>query len=320
MKSITSLLPLSILIFAGCNVSKHQSEPIHPVHEENNAVYYWKTTLKLDSEERDFLSKNDVGRMYVRFFDVVPDTSFMATDKVIPNATITFEDSIPVKEIVPTVYITQDAMKRMKGSEYVWGPVIVQRVQNMCSYNELEDPKEIQLDCDWTASTRESFFKLCSEVKKAITEYDPTRKVSATIRLHQLSQEAPPVDYGVLMFYNTGAFQNPRERNSILSVENVEPYLKYLPDYPLHLDFAYPTYSWELLFKNNKFIGIRRSGYDLLPGESVRKETSDFSTIRQVKNLIDGKIDDCPHSNIIYHLDSSNLSNYTDDEITSLYR
>lgn len=321
MKSVLLLL-LCLVTLTGCVKSKPQSidTTTPPVHEEMNSVYYWKTTLKLDSTERDFLKHHNVNRAYVRFFDVVADTSAMATAEVIPNATIIFEDTIPVKEIVPTVYITQDAMRRMEGHENSWGPTIVQRIRNMCSYNDLGTLKEIQLDCDWTAKTRESFFNLCRAVKKSVTEYDSTAIVSATIRLHQLSQEAPPVDYAVLMIYNTGDFQNPQERNSILSVENVEPYLRKLPDYPLHLDFAFPSYSWDLLFKDNIFIGILRQGRPLQPGETIRRETSDFRTLSRVKTLIDDANEKKPHSSILYHLDSANLSNYTDDEIKNLYR
>ena len=35
------------------------------------SVYYWRTTLTLDSTERAFLADHGVGRMYVRYFDVV---------------------------------------------------------------------------------------------------------------------------------------------------------------------------------------------------------------------------------------------------------
>lgn len=166
------------------------------------------------------------------------------------------------------------------------------------------------------------------------------------MRLHQLSQEAPPVDYGVLMLYNTGSFRNIKENNSIINKENVEPYLKNLPSYPLHLDIAYPTYSWNLLFRNNKFVGLIREALpdssedlcridkthikvlkDMKIGELIIKkddiiriETSDFHTIKSVKDMVEKSLEETSHSNIIYHLDSTNLSNYTEDEIKAIYR
>ena len=35
-----------------------------------NSIYYWRTTLKLSDEERNFLKKHDIRKVYVRFFDV----------------------------------------------------------------------------------------------------------------------------------------------------------------------------------------------------------------------------------------------------------
>lgn len=327
-------------------VSCQSKEEIVSPHSETNAVYFWKTVCDLDSAEYKFLEDNDVKRAYIRFFDVVPDNSPMAVEEIIPNATLQIKNSIPVDEIVPTIYITQDALNRMKGKCDIWAYKIVTRVNAMCSYNNLPNPQEIQLDCDWTTSSRDIFFDLCKEVKEKFCWQDSTFLVSATIRLHQLSQEAPPVDYGVLMLYNTGSFRNIKENNSIISKENVEPYLKNLPSYPLHLDIAYPTYSWQLLFRNNKFVGLIREALpdscedlcpidkthikvlkDMMIGELnikkddiIRIETSDFHTIKSVKDIVEKSLEETSHSNIIYHLDSTNLSNYTEDEIKAIYR
>ena len=40
--------------------------------QQQNAVYYWRTTFKLDNTERDFLKEHKISRMYIRYFDVVP--------------------------------------------------------------------------------------------------------------------------------------------------------------------------------------------------------------------------------------------------------
>ena len=47
--------------------------------------------------------------------------------------------------------------------------------------------------------------------------------------------EAPPVDYGALMLYNTGDPQKWTERNPILDHRYVAPYLRHLEDFPLPL-------------------------------------------------------------------------------------
>ena len=300
-------------------------------HDEGKGVYYWKTVLSLDDEERDYIIKNNVDRAYVRFFDVVEDNSLLSSEEIVPNATLQFNDKLNVREIIPTVYITDGAIWRMNGSERKWAKKIVERVNNMCSYNEIEKPNEIQLDCDWTSSTDSIYFKLCSAVKEFWSKHRETPVVSSTIRLHQLNQTPPPVDYGVLMLYNTGSFKNPKTKNSIISVEDVKPYLKNLTSYPLHLDFAYPSYTWNLVFRDNEFLGILRDDVptsnsrkvgenlykiqrDTVIGSTalhkddiIRCESSSPEVVAEVKKMIEQKMGDRPHSDILYHLDSKNL-------------
>ena len=68
--------------------------------------------------------------------------------------------------------------------------------------NDIENVKEIQIDCDWTASTQEAYFEFLHYLKEKAK--DKQIQLSATIRLHQLSMTPPPVDRGILMMYNTG--------------------------------------------------------------------------------------------------------------------
>ncbi|MDE5673787.1 MAG: hypothetical protein K2I44_00380, partial [Muribaculaceae bacterium] len=204
---------------------------------------------------------------------------------------------------------------------------------------------ELQLDGDWTKSTEKSYFALCDSAKLGITDLKLPWRLSSTIRLHQLSSDVPPVDNGVLMVYNTGSFNDPDAANSIIDAKDVEPYLKYLSKYPLHLDVAYPTYSWQLLFRKRQFIGLlnglnltdttqfssrgrnlfvakRDIPYNdrlILKGDMVRQEISEFADISNVKRMIDSKLSDHEYSNILYHLDSKNLSKYSDDEIYKIF-
>ena len=59
--------------------------------EEENAVYYWRTDLRLDSAERAFLKQYHINKVYCRYFDVVMSDSLGP----MPNATITFSDTLP---------------------------------------------------------------------------------------------------------------------------------------------------------------------------------------------------------------------------------
>lgn len=326
-----------------------------PVHEEVNGVYYWKTNFTLDDENLSQLRDHDIGRIYLRMFDVVENEEARGINhihKSIPNASVTFGwsghrwlDSIVGTEFVPVVYITLEALRAEQGKEGALAEKILTRVRNMCSYNRLHSVRELQLDCDWTATTETSFFALCDSVRSLMARMEQPWRLSSTIRLHQLARQAPPVDCGVLMVYNTGNFNDPDEANSIISEANVAPYLRNLRDYPLHLDVAYPTYSWQLLFRHRQFMGLMNYGelddttrfenlgggrfkahravpYKdkvILPGDIIRRETSAYAEIMRVKTLIERELDGRPHSNILYHLDSANLSEYTSDELDNIF-
>lgn len=336
-------LTLVCLLLTSC---RNENKLADEIHEEANSIYYWQTVLELDDAEKKFLAQNNVQRVYLRFFDIVIDESPLAMDPVVPNATLQVKDTLPVKEIIPTVYITEEAAKLMKDNEDIWAEKIVKRIFNMCSYNDLPEPNEIQLDCDWTAHSRETFFNLCTEVKKELVNRNPKAKLSSTIRLHQLRQTAPPADYGVLMLYNTGSYKNPEENNSILTVESVKPYLRYLSDYSLPLDYAFPIFSWHLVYRYNTFIGIIKTHIDnntgtfknigdnkyelvtdttinnmtLFRGYLIRREEVSFNTIQNVKNLIEKHSKLKNHSIILYSLDSRNILNYSEDEIKQIYK
>ena len=319
-------------------------------HEEHNGVYYWRTVFRLDSTERQFLQTHNVERLYIRMFDVVENTLLgddkRRTEEIVPNATISFKDSVPVRSVVPTVYITTDALQCMEGAEQDWAEKILTRVMNMCSYNGITGVDELQLDCDWTESTRGIFFSLCEAMKAAMAQREDAQDMplSSTIRLHQLSQSPPPVDCGVLMVYNTGSFLNPYGKNSILSYEDVKPYLDKLKNYPLHLDFAYPMFRWGLVYRNGQFKGLLRdtdlsslqtkelnkgrykvlqdgyiSGKKVMQGDIIRLENSDYETIAKVKNAIE-KMVNGNHSNILYHLSSENIEKYQEEEINEMYK
>ena len=337
--------------------SENQSFSRAYKHPEVNSVYYWKTSFALDSVEWNMLKKYNIKRIYLRMFDVVADNQGpRVEDRSIPNATVRIpklaadgsratahleRDGI---DIVPVVYITLDALKEMKGEENLFARKILERVRNMCKFNGMKMVSAIQLDCDWTQSTEVSFFDLCRELKNVIRSQKLKWATSSTIRLHQLSRAVPPVDYGVLMVYNTGSFANPTTRNSIIDPKEIKPYLKNLSDYKLHLDVAYPTYSWQLLFRDNKFVGLLNNvevtdttyfypnGYNVVTvkkeypyndrflhvGDEIRTEESSYDFVSEAQLMIEKHLASTPHSNVIYHLDSKNLSKYSDDEIKKI--
>ena len=322
--------------------------------EENNGIYYWRTTFSLNDYEKGFLKKHNVKKLYIKFFDVVEkETNSKKEDYIVPEATIQFKDSALVGvDIVPVIYITNSAMEAMQIKEDMYAEKILKRVNAMCRKNGIEF-NELQLDCDWTKSTRKPFFRLCDEIRQLL---DSTKTLSSTIRLHQLTQTPPPVDKGVLMVYNTGNLMEMTTDNSIFSRKDIEPYLRdnRLANYQLPLDVAYPAYGWSLVFHPGEdkyyfYRIMRRTDFSAYPqlrkidkntyeatadinfapdskyGDNIYKkyrirvERPDAKEILEVKKLIEEQLANKPHNNILYHLDESQLSHYSDNEINKIY-
>ena len=145
------------------------------VLEEGNAVYYWRTDLKLDSTERAFLKLYNINKVYCRYFDVVIDST-RSLDPM-PNATITFSDSLPEGiEMIPTVYITENCMhQRHKGL----AEKLVKRIRQMNETNDIKGVREIQIDCDWTMNSLPTYYQFLKEVRDATIRVTPENGRSA---------------------------------------------------------------------------------------------------------------------------------------------
>ncbi len=275
---------LLILSAIGCT---QREEPA-----EGNAVYYWRTDLRLDSTERAFLNQYHIRKVYCRYFDVVINDT--ATGPV-PNATLSFSDSLPAGvEIIPTIYITENCMHK---PHQQLAERLVQRIRQMNETNDMEDIREIQIDCDYTARSMKTYYQFLREVKEAWGQ-----RLSTTIRLHQLSMPAPPADEGVLMLYNTGDPRKFEERNPILDMRDVAPYLKRLDDYPLPLAAAYPVYSW-----------LR-----IIDGVHI-EHTVEAEEIIKVKHAVEKEREGLKRSIITYHLDVENINRYKPETYEEIY-
>lgn len=325
-----------------------------PLTDTNqNGIYYWRTTFSLNDYEKEFLVKHNVQKLYIKFFDVEKDWSAKHGDNIVPEATIQFTDSIlPGIEIVPTIYITTSAIEAMQLKEDKYAEKMLKRIIAMCRKHGIRF-NELQLDCDWTKHTQTYFFKLCEEIKQLM---DSSQTLSSTIRLHQLNQTPPPVDKGVLMVYNTGNLMEMSTDNSIFSRKDIEPYLRNnrLANYTLPLDIAYPAYGWSLVFHpgDDKYYfdrimqrtdfsaytqlkSVDKNVYEasseinfcpnneywdrVYSGYRIRVERPSAKEILEVKDMIEKQLTNKPHNNILYHLDESQLSHYSNNEINKIY-
>lgn len=121
--------------------------------EEENAVYYWRTDLRLDSTERAFLKQYHISKVYCRYFDVVMNDSLGP----MPNATLRFSDTLPDHiELIPTVFIVENCMHQKPEG---LAQKLVDRIVQMNETNDIMGVKEIQIDCDYTARSRMFYYQ-----------------------------------------------------------------------------------------------------------------------------------------------------------------
>lgn len=269
--------------------------------EKTNAVYYWSTTFRSDSTQKAFLHKHHIGKMYLRFFDVVVDEQ----DEVMPNATVRFASSVPEGvEIVPVVYIVNDCLYRTVDK---LDSLILQRVVQMCETNDITNFKELQIDCDWTLRTRAHYFDILTQLKERAKKQGIT--LSATIRLHQLGEKPPPVDRGVLMMYNTGDVTRIDCEHPILDIRDAAPYLRHLSDYQLPLSAAYPVYAWRVLFRNSKFVGIIHDDDELpvMDGDSIVVRQPPLEMVTKTKEAIAKEKPEINDEIVLFDISNDNL-------------
>ena len=334
MKKSIAFCALLLVCLVGCQ----QKNPNNKLDISQNGVYYWQTWFSLEEDERNFLNQNDIHTVYLRFFDVDINKDEFSNDKCAPVATVNFSDE-PFRDlrIVPVIFITPAAIKEYES----FTDNLAHRLYAMCKKNTI-DIDEVQFDCDWAESTHNAYFQFIKDVRIALEKYFGKEiAISSTIRLHQLTQEPPAVDYGVLMCYNTGNFKDFKTDNSILDVKDVEKYAKYLKKYALPLKLALPDFSWDVEFDgNHQFVRLNRGNcyerydstqlkhlegnmYAISPvGDEettkfIRHEEASAETILKSKALVEKYYGKMPI--VLYHLDSKQLSKYTDDEIKSFF-
>lgn len=194
--------------------------------------------------------------MYVKFFDVVWNQNLQ---EAIPTAVLQISDEfnnspIDSLDIIPTIFIINKVFQQCPSNQL--NELAIQSWAKIKTILPSKPFQEIQFDCDWTLSTRDAYFQFLKYFGQQIST---NTKLSATIRLHQYRYPEktgiPPVNKGMLMFYNMGDLQDWEEDNSILNLEKSRPYLQNKA-YSLPLDLALPLFRWGVLFREEKMIKL----------------------------------------------------------------
>ena len=257
---------LCVFLMTACHTTT--SPPM--VHKVQKSFYHWKQTLHFQQPDYQTIQALQLNTLYVRFFDIIwqPPTG------AIPTAIIRFDSQVPDSlTLIPCVYIENKVFQQLEGNEEVedLAEKSAKKIQSLLQKSGQSTIEEIQLDCDWSGTTRQKYFHFLAHFRKQwdnLSQPAPNSRgnigknltLSATIRLHQIKYPkktgVPPVDRGMLMYYNMGKIKEPKTRNSILDNQIGRQYISAQTEYDLPLDIALPIFEWGVWFQKGEFAGI----------------------------------------------------------------
>jgi hypothetical protein len=295
--------------------------------------YYWRSNFKVTQVEQKLVKDLEVKNIYIRLFDV--DKKGVQT---LPVGTIhQFDASKLTVNYIPTVFITNRSFQGMQLKEVKeLAGNVYKLINSIAASGQLKNYSEIQIDCDWTQSTRQNYFYFLEELKKI-----SSKNISATLRLHQVKfkekEGIPPLDKMVLMCYATENPHEVKENNSILNLDLAKDYLQDLDQYPIKLDVALPIYSWAIItnhlgkiklvnsfteedLKGQPVKAIGNGIYEVLDdffieniylskGFKIKVESISPELLSQTISFLDQKIKN-DFSIVYYHLDEKFIKNY----------
>jgi hypothetical protein len=314
----------------------------------DKGIYYWKTNYSMSSSEIRFLSDLKISKIYLRLFDVDWDIGLNAP---IPLGEIKFNNKPDSAfSIVPVIYITNKTITNLPDQQIDGlADKILFRVNYLLSVNKIKF-NELQIDCDWSESTRSKYFSLINDLKKRLI---PEGKIiSSTIRLHQIKYSSrtgiPPVDRGMLMFYNMGKINTRDNLNSIYNETDADKYTNAIKTYPLPLDVVLPMFGWVVHIRDNKITGLLNEsmiselainkrfkawgknsysaeesfflhGNYFMKGDLLKIEEADPNMCRDAALKAAANLNNTRRTISVFDFDSLKMTNYNEKDFTKIY-
>lgn len=314
--------------------------------------YAWQSGYNINHTANKKLFQSFQGqRLYLKMFEVtyrdlpgaipISKTNFKLDNKLMLGA-----------EIVPCVYIENEVMNKLGPTELEeLADNIVFLIDKYMHEKVFDDTaenryyKEIQLDCDWTKSNKDSYFKLIQLVKKK-----SKKTVSCTMRLYPYKYReqmgTPPVDRIMLLCYNLLNPTKNTDKNSILDLAELKKYIDFDTPYPLPVDLAFPAYSSGYRFNQQRFDGVFHAVPKALDeivvptkknlhyavskdttinhiyfqkGETIKIERVSEKDLLAAAKLLNNHINQSEINVILYHLDYEELNQYNHEVLDSVF-
>jgi hypothetical protein len=327
------LLLFCLMMLASCK---------HP-RKVSTCFYYWKTVYKQNQVESEYAKHLHSNKMYLRIMDM--DESGVQPTPVSP---ITFQQKLPdTVQLIPVVYIINNVLKNTnKATIADMARKLLYYVDGKVKQAGKSGYSELQIDCDWTAGTRDNYFYMLNELKAQMKG----KVLSVTLRLHQVKNQQscgiPPVNKALLMCYNMGNLRKYGPKNSIIEVTELKKYLgDNLARYPMKMDIGLPLFSWAVAFRDKQYMGIARQinfdklsnakrfsamggnlyraktdmpEYGLNKLDEVRWESAPIKDLEAITGYLSPRLKNDAVEVVYFHLDEDVLKRYTYEELQNV--
>lgn len=352
------LLVLLSVIAVSCGRNTfHLLESDDALQPKGRAVYYWKSTFNLNDDEVSFISKHGIDKLYIRLFDVVVEgtevvpiatTRFVSSVpdniEIVPTVYITlsalkryYSNEEELAQLIVTRVLNMCSYHDLGNIKEIqfdcdWTSLTRYSFDCLCEHaKELLHPQGIALSgtirLHQIAEAEYPFDKgvvmlyntgdfrnLSTE--NSILSYDDVEKylgvkkrVRKFLEARKYNCETIDLAYPLFswstFFNKNGSFLCLNKRTDFSDIEGVE-----------RQDDA--TASSDNHFVVNKSCWIDDEFFS--SGTTIRVEHSDIDIILRVKDLVDNTIGAAAQHNILYHLDSQTILNYSDNEIEKILR
>ncbi|MBL7704469.1 MAG: hypothetical protein JNM21_02870 [Taibaiella sp.] len=247
------LWTLFIAILCACNNADRKEAKI-------KSVYYWKYNGPQNDLDTQVLRHYGFQHFYVKLMDVAFDPqSGKASPKARLDQSKALEQAWNLPH-TPVVFINNNCFLNMDSAASRQLALDIDRYiksyyrqLNVLYKDKIPEWNTLQIDCDWTRSSKDRYFYFLQELKAL----NPQIKLSATLRMYPYKYPGqmgvPPVDELSLMCYNLGKIKDFNTVNSILDVNEFRTYLGNQQAYPKPLHIALPCFGWMAWFRNGTY-------------------------------------------------------------------
>lgn len=284
----------------------------------NISYYHWANTYT-DNPAR--LQTYAPARLYIKLLDIGYRNQSLSINP-------TDMRTLPSVPMVPVVFVDNEALRN--------APLDTLRAQ-ILTHIPPATYTNLQVDCDWTEQTRDTYFAFLTRLKEDYPH------LSVTLRLHQVKYAGrtgvPPAERAVLMYYNMSDISDPEIENYILDNAVGQRYLHNFEDYPLPLDLALPLYQQTRVIRDGRLVHLANSAainrekterladnhyrvtqghywqeYYLYPDDELRVDTVDTPALHQAARLLTAVMQ--PAEVIFYSL--SDAERFSPDDLASI--